>query len=373
MTEKVSWEEDRPLYEQVRQWLLAQVTSGRWSVHQMLPPEVILAAELGISRVTLRRAMKDLVQSGVFTRISGRGTFVARQFAPALEQNRAARPELASETSLVGVLVSSTNSLFISTILSHLEHAFYERGYRMLLASSHGSLSQQSQRLLQLADSGVAGIILYSGSFLHDETINTLKRRAVPLVLIDRYYPAIETHVVSSDHLHGAYIMTEHLLHLGYRRIGFLLNRPEIVTSTLARFEGYKAALKDYGIAFEEELVMRAQIREEPVRKYLQQAEKPAAVFACNDDQAIEFLHVLHTIGLKVPDDIALVGFDDIPLVSRLDPPLTTVAQNIHQIGEAAAQLLIDTIQEKVTAPKTILLPTDLIIRQSCGSKIQHK
>ena len=362
----------KPLYEQVRSWLLAQVTSERWPVHHMLPPEIKLAEDLGVSRVTLRLAMSDLVQHGVFTRISGKGTFVAIQPDAQMHKISLLKPQEENEAQLVGVVVPDTASLFVSAILSHLEHALYERGYRMLLTNSQDSLAQQSTHLRQLVEFGVAGIVLYSGSFLHDETVNTLVRRGIPLVMIDRYYPSIETHVVASDHLRGAYVMTEHLLQLGHRRVGFVWPRASgVVTSTLARLEGYKAALKDYGVRFEEALVMQAQVRRETMQTYLQQAQ-PTALFASSDERAIDCLHVLHALHLRIPDDIVLVGFDNLPLVSRVDPPLTTIAQNIPQIGETSAQLLIDAVEGRVQAPKTILLPTELVVRQSCGAKSEH-
>ena len=365
-------ENGKPLYEQVRAWLLQQVTSGRWPVHHMLPPEVTLAANLGVSRVTLRQAMRDLVQHGVFTKISGRGTFVAIQPEAHLPLLKPVRPSGKADLSqLVGVVVPYTNLPFTSTLVAHLEHELYERGYRMLLTNSQESLSLQSQHLRQLVQLGVAGIILYSGAFLHDETVHFVQKKHVPLVLLDRYYPAIPTAVVTSDHWQGAYTMTEHLLSLGHRRIGFVLAKPEIVTSTLARFEGYKAALKEYGVAFHEELVMHAHIRETTVHTYLERAQT-TAVFARNDDSAVEFLHILHLLGKRVPEDLSLVGFDDLPLVSRLDPPLTTIRQQTHQLSATTVHLLIELINHPDETPKTITLPTELVMRNSTAPSFPH-
>lgn len=369
----------KPLYEQVAAWLLEQVTSERWPIHHMLPPEITLAEELGVSRITLRKAMSELVRHGIFTRISGHGTFVAMQgqddLQKAIRKVSLLQPAASNETRLIGVVVPSTTSAFVSAILAHLEHACYERGYRMLLTNSQDSLTLQAEHLRQLVDFGVAGIVLYSGAFMYDQTINNLLRRKFPLVLLDRYYPAMEkeTSIVTSDHARGGYLMTEHLLRLGHRRIGFVIANTEVVTSTLARFEGYKAALKDYGVAFEEQLVMQAQISEETVRAYLERAGKPTAVFATNDVRAIELSHVLHNLGLVVPDDLALVGCDDIPLVSRLNPPLTTIAQNTHQLGETCAHLLIDIIEGTVTEPKCIIIPTEIVVRQSCGASAREE
>jgi GntR family transcriptional regulator of arabinose operon len=365
--------DDKPLYEQVTSWLLSQVSSGRWPMHHMLPPEISLAQELGVSRVTLRRAMSELVRHGIFTRISGRGTFVAIQergeLQEAVHKVSLVQQRVQNETRLIGVIVPDTSSAFVAGILAHLEHVFYERGYRMLLTNSRHSLKLQEEQLHQLVDFGVDGIILYSGPFLHDQSVSSLVRRKFPLVMLDRYYPAIEknVHIATSDHARGAYLATEYLLRLGHRRIGFVLIKAEIVTSMLARFDAYKAALKDYGLEFEEDLVMQAGISEETVRAYLTRVPDLSAVFVSNDANAIEFLYLLRKLGIRVPDDLSLIGFDDIPPVSRLDPPLTTIAQNVHQLGEASAHLLIDTIEGRITEPQSIVIPTELVIRQSCA------
>ncbi len=359
----------KPLYEQAIAWLLQKIESGEWPIHHQLPPEVTLAEQLQVSRVTMRRALGDLTKKGYFIRIAGRGTFVALAHHPETENTPQAMHSIqrlhSLEAHIIGVLVPSTASAFVSTILAHLEHALYKRGYRMLLANSRDSLKLQDEHLQQFVDMGVAGIVLYSGSFLHDETINTLLNQHIPLVMIDRYYPAITTHVVMTDHFRSGYVMTEHLLRQGHRRIGFILATTEMVTSTLARFEGYKGALQDYGIEFDERFLMKAQIHKETVQTYLKRAGELDAVFACNDERALEFYAALRSLNLQVPKDLALVGCDDIPVVSQLDPPLTTIAQNVHQLGESTAQLLTETIEGRITSPQTILIPPELVVRQS--------
>lgn len=370
-----------PLYEQVTGWLLQKVKSGEWPIHHQLPPEVLLAEQLQVSRVTMRRALGDLTKQGVFVRIAGRGTFVAlthrtvprSTFVPHLhhadgdgyQEGAYVRRLSTSDMRLIGVIVPNTASPFGASILVHLEHALYKRGYRMLLASSHESLKLQDEHLRQYATMGVAGIVLYSGSFLHDEMVNTLLSQKMPLVMIDRYYPAITANLVTTDHYRSGYVMGEYLLRQGHRHIGFVLATTETVTSTLARFEGFKAALHDYGVNFDERMLMKAQIHPETVRAYLKRAHEMTVVFACNDDRAIEFYAALHALGLHIPDDISLVGCDDIPVVSQIYPPLTTVAQNVLQIGEAAAQLLLDTIEGRVLSPRTITIPPELVVRQS--------
>ena len=232
-------------------------------------------------------------------------------------------------------------------------------------ANSRGSLKLQVEHLQQFMNMGVDGIVLYSGSFLHDETVNTILSQHIPLVMIDRYYPAITTNVVTTNHYLSGYSVTEHLLRQGHHHMGFILATTEMVTSTLARFEGYKGALRDYGVEFDERLLMKAQIHEETVQAYLKRAGLLTAVFACNDERALEFYAALRSLGLRVPTDLALVGCDDIPVVSQLDPPLTTVAQNVYQLGESTAHLLTETIEGRISSFCTITIQPELVIRQS--------
>jgi GntR family transcriptional regulator of arabinose operon len=360
---------DQPLHEEVTAWLLRQITSGRWPVHHKLLRETLLAAELGISRGTLRRAIGTLVQQGILSQVHGRGTYVAAIVDTELKTVTTSPWGSARETPLIGVVVPSTDSQFVAQVLTYLEYALHERGYRMVLTNSQGSLAREGEHLRQLVELGVAGMVLYPGSFLHDEMASTLVRRGVPLVLLDRYFPAIRTHTVSSNHLQGSYRVVEHLLKLGHRRIGYHAGL-DITTSVLARIDGYKAALKDFGVPFDEDLVLAAQPREETLRVFLQREPRATALACQNDPTAMDCLQLLQRLGLGVPEDVALVGFDDIPIASRVTPPLTTVAQNVSQLGQASANLVMDAVEGRVTAPVSIVIPTELVVRQSCGAHL---
>jgi LacI family transcriptional regulator len=179
----------------------------------------------------------------------------------------------------------------------------------------------------------------------------------------------VPAHVVATDNLLGAYQATEHLYNLGHRRIGLALESRETVTSSVARIEGYKAALHDYGVPFDDDLVLYASVRPETVRTYLQRATGVTAMFVVNDDCAMALMQILPDFGLHVPDQMAIVGFDDVPMAAHVDPPLTTVAQNTFQLGTAAAHLIADSIEGRVTSPATIVIPPELVIRESCGAQ----
>jgi LacI family transcriptional regulator len=163
-----------------------------------------------------------------------------------------------------------------------------------------------------------------------------------------------------------------HLLDLGHRRIGFLAGRPDL-ESARNREAGYRAALADAGIEFDPGLVRVGGFTEEsarlPAHELLTLAERPTAVFASNDLSAIEVVRTASELGLTVPDDLSVVGFDNIPESALVDPPLTTVDQSIQAMGQEAVRLLIDLIehpeQHVDEAPPQITLPTNLVVRRS--------
>jgi LacI family transcriptional regulator len=172
---------------------------------------------------------------------------------------------------------------------------------------------------------------------------------------------------VTSDNYAGAVAATRHLLDLGHRRIAFLAGRPGLESSAL-RERGFRETMAAAGVVPDESLVQvgrysaEASIR--PAHELLERPDRPTAVFAANDQSAIEVQHVANELGLEVPRDLSVIGFDDTPEATRADPPLTTVAQPIQQMGVSAVEMLFAVIQGR-DAPARITLPTELIHRRS--------
>ena len=174
---------------------------------------------------------------------------------------------------------------------------------------------------------------------------------------------------VHSDNLAGAITAMEHLIALGHRRIGFLAGRPDL-ESAQRREQGYHDALATAGIAFDPDLVRvggyELETSREPARQLLELADPPTAIFAANDLSAIQTMNVARSLGLSVPDDVSVIGFDNIPESALTDPPLTTIDQSIQTMGEEAVRLLVDLLNGVTDCPNQITLPTKLVVRQSC-------
>lgn len=185
---------------------------------------------------------------------------------------------------------------------------------------------------------------------------------------------------MASDNVGGAYRATEHLIILGHRRIAFVYSHHGglVTTSVRDRHEGYHKALTAYGVSYDESLVFQLPFPSKddtrnPYEELLRRPDHPTAIFTTVDVEAVAFLRHAQALGLRIPEDVALIGFDNLRLTSQLHPPLTTVAQSCREIGMRAANLLINRIEGQSSPPQHIELPTNLIIRESCGARLHVK
>jgi LacI family transcriptional regulator len=218
----------------------------------------------------------------------------------------------------------------------------------------------------------VDGIIL-SGPRIDDEELQELIENHSPIVLQGQW-PGQAVASVDVDNVRAAQEATEHLLRLGHKRIGMIVHTPKAYTAGKARLQGYRKALKEYGIDYDERIVAYAKSSpasgEEALRSLMQVKPTPSAFFIGSDTVAMGVLQAAKEMGYRVPEDLAIVGFDDIPMSVYLHPPLTTVHLPAYGIGWAAADLLIRVIDREETTETEILLDTELVVRESCGSSM---
>ncbi len=360
----------KALYVQIFAHFRERILDGSLPPGARLPTELELAKQYAISRGTVRQAMGALVSEGLLDRVQGRGTFV-RQTPP----GRVAVAQVAEKR--IGVLLHHMGDPLDLDILIGVEHAAKSRGYQVSFAYAEESLEQQDRDIDRLRADRAAGMIIFPVSDVtYDESVWRLRADGVPFVLVDRYFPDLDTDYVVADNLGGGYRATEHLLILGHRRIGFLYSDKAslLTTSVRDRWEGYRRALQEYGCAYDEALVCRQPPASPPgAHSYsdlFSQAAGPTAIFAVNDNVALDVLRSTQRRGLRVPEDLALVGFDDLNYAAHLSPPLTTVAQPRMDLGLRAGNLLINRIEGQGGPPRHIELPTSLVVRESCGARL---
>lgn len=213
------------------------------------------------------------------------------------------------------------------------------------------------------------GILVQSGA-MNDQLNERLVNLTVPIVVVGRPFHTNDVSYIDVDNVKAAFEAVTHLVHLGYRNIGTITG-PINSTVSLDRKEGYLNALLKHGLAVNKSLIVEGDFTEAGGYLAMQQllAAKPDAIFAASDIMALGAIRAVRDAGLRVPGDIAFVGFDDLPLASLSNPPLTTVHQPIAEFGEKAVEILIDLIENGIKPSRRIIMDTELVIRDSCGAK----
>jgi GntR family transcriptional regulator, arabinose operon transcriptional repressor len=368
-------ERTKILHLQLMTYFRERILDGRLPAGTRLPNDGELATQYQISRDTVRQALALLVNEGLIERVQGRGTFVSQ---PPLNGGQVPQPERKQ----IGLVLNRTSTTQLNmNLLVGVEQAAKSHGYSVSFTYAEGDQEQQTRDIARLRANHVLGMIIYpTGDVTHDASIQQLQADHVPFVLMDRYFPDLAADYVGLDNVGGGYRATEHLLILGHRRIGFVFSHEETLrtTSVYERWQGYCKALQKYEIPYDETLVVPdfRQLQmdtHEGLVEFLKRPDRPSGIFAVNDYVALDIMQAAKAIHLRIPEDLAVVGFDDWSFAAHLNPPLTTIVQPFMDIGLRAGTLLISRIEGIVGAPKHIELPTNLIIRESCGAQLHVK
>jgi len=356
-----------PLYLQISALLTQRILSGELKAGDSLPPEPELCKEFGVARGTIRQALADLETAGYIRRERGRGTFV-------IWDGKQRRPQV-DATRQIGFVVPYVRDSFVSTILLGVEEAASQRGLSVTFKHVENDPERQAQVLNELVAHNLAGVVIYPVDSLHVEPIASLVRSGYPVVLIDRYLRGVITDYVMSDHFGGMLRAAQHLVQLGHRRIGFIAWRDPAI-SIEHRLAGYQQALIEAGIPLDPGLVLEVEsyptIDREPLCRFLVQEPRISAVLAANDQTALAVYEAARRVGVRIPEELALVGFDNLDFTSHLEVPLTTVAQPAIDIGRTAVEILMNRIQGEASGPQQVILPTRLVIRRSCGAYLRR-
>jgi LacI family transcriptional regulator len=333
-------------------------------------------AELaGVSRTTVSFVLNNIPGMRISEETRQRVLEAARQLN--YHPDATARRMVSGRTNVIGfVLRQSPDQAFadqfLPQVLGGLGQAAAAQGYRILLEpippENHTGAYAQLIR-----ERHVDGIVL-SGPRFDDRDLLSAQAEGAPVVLIG-HLPNTNLSFVDVDNVDGARRATEHLLGLGHRRVALITNAPLAYTASADRLAGYRQALKAAGLSFDESLVrygaFTPQSGEAAMMGLLSVTPRPTAVFVASDAVALGALQAIRRRGLRVPHDIALVGFDDIPLAGFIDPPLTTVRLPAAGLGWGAADLLIRliTAEETIRNPN-VILETELVVRASCGANV---
>lgn len=277
-----------------------------------------------------------------------------------------ARAMVVQETRTIGLIVPDNINAFFAELARGIENYGFDAGYSVMLCNSGRSAEREIAYLEMLISKRVDGVI-YMTSDLAAERLESLHERDIPVVTFDRSYEGVDAILI--DNFQGGYDATKHLIGLGHRRIGCLAG-PDSPSRSHDRVVGYQEALRGAGLEVDEALVEPADWThrggQRASERLLSLGSKPSALFACNDTMAIGALAYLHSNGYRVPEDVSVVGFDNIIASAFAYPPLTTIATPIQDIGHRLCRLLLERISGgQPTVTRHITLRSRLLLRKS--------
>lgn len=325
-----------------------------------------VAREAGVSIATVSRVINQTALVAPETVAQVQAAIAKLNYRP----QSAARVLASQKTSTIGLLLPEISGDFLSPLLRGIEAEARQNGFGLLVYATQGGDAVSTTRPQPLGEHNTDGVLVFVNS-LPEEELLRLNQIGFPVVLIHRSSPeGLNIPCVTIENKHSAQMMIDHLIEVhGYRRIAFLTGQ-EGHEDSYWREMGYRESLASHGILFDPRLVSVGGFNRETAQaateSWLRGGLEFDAIFAGDDDSAIGVLTALSQAGKRAPEDVAVVGFDDIALSRYLTPPLTTVRAPTEQVGCEATRQLVRLIRGEAVDP-LVLLPTELVIRQSCG------
>lgn len=283
------------------------------------------------------------------------------------QRNAVARGLKTQATHTIGLLLSDISNPFFSSLMRGAESVTTGKGYSIIVSNSDETLEKEELYIDVLRQRQIDGLII-APTGKDDSKIKKLKEEDIPFVFVDRKMENVSAPYVLSENIQGAKQAAEHLIQKGHSNIG-LVGGLCSVTTTRERIEGYKKALEDHEISINENLIVygnsQVQGGVEATNTLLQLKDPPTAIFSTNNLMTIGVMKSIKQNGLRCPEDVALVGFDDFEWASLFEPTLTTVAQNPYQIGKKAAEVLFEVLEQEGNITGDFRIPTELKVRNS--------
>ncbi len=325
----------------------------------------------GVSRSTVSRVVNNDPNVSSVTRERVMQVVKRVNYTP----NAAARGLAVGHTHVLGLVIPmGVAALFTDPyfpiLIQGVSSACNSREYSVMLWLAEPEYERRMIR--QIMYSGLVDAVIVSSMLLNDSLVQALGDGGLPFMLVGRHPTDAHASYVDADNLGGAREAVTHLLRMGRTRVATITG-PQNMIAGADRLAGYLAALRDRAVVSDPSLIVEGDFTEAGGYLAMQQllSRRPDAVFAASDMMAIGAMRALREASLRVPEDVALVGFDDLPQAARTEPPLTTVRQPVYRLGATAVDSLLDLIDHPGSSPRRIVLPTELVVRSSCGSALR--
>lgn len=330
-----------------------------------------IGKEAGVSYATVSRVInnKGNVNPGARERVLRAMTqlgYVA---------NTQARSLAGGRSYVVGLLVQDLGTGYSGEIIRGIDDELAKAQYNLMLFTTHRRKVKESLFVTTLTQGTADGLLLILPRNA-EAYLDSLRRRKFPYVLVDHQGIDEFGPSVGASNWKGGYDATTYLIELGHRRIGFVAGTPELGCA-LKRLEGYKAALRDHGLPIDPDLIREGDFHQPTGYRggvdLVRLGDRPTAIFASNDMMAFGVMEAVREQGLSIPNDISIIGFDDIPQAANVHPRLTTVRQPLEQMGRVATSMLLELINNPDRPLEKIELATELIIGGTCREPLNQK
>ncbi|MDR7485301.1 MAG: LacI family DNA-binding transcriptional regulator [Armatimonadota bacterium] len=330
-----------------------------------------VARRAGVSVAAAARALGGYGYTSAATREKVLRAAHALDYHP----NAIARSMIKGRTQTLGVIVSDNANPFFASVVRGIEDAVLGKGYAIMLCNADEDPAKEAIYLQTVRQKRVDGLVI-SPSGGPAAALRGLMDSGTPIVQVDRRLPRLATDAVLTDNRAGVRAAVEHLIRLGHRRIG-ILSGPRRLYTGRERLEGYLAAMRDAGLPVADGWVQEGNFKEasgyELVGRFLGRGRRPTAIFIANNLMTIGALLGLKEAGVRIPEEMAVVGFDDMDWAPILTPPLTAVAQPGYHLGATAGRLLLERLAQSYRGkPRTVVFQPRLVVRESCGAPLRQ-
>ena len=323
-----------------------------------------IAKLAGVSVPTVSRVLND-------QKVDPFMTFKVRQAAQSLDYipNRSAKRLRGVGNPLLGAIFSDLSNQFFADILKHFERVVSAHQHSLLISNSASKHEKEQELIHIMLEEGVSGLVK-APTLEYSPKIQELIENDFPIVMVDRRMKEMEVDTVTINNFEASSKAVCHLANLGHLEIGYV-GGPNHLSSANDRFLGFQEGLKQANINFNEKWVSFGNYKMESgyllTEKLISLKDLPSAILVANNEMVIGCLNKIHEEGLRIPKDLSIISFDDFPRSISLNPPLTAIAQPTKEIGAKAANLLLDRLVDNTKPPQTLILESNLVVRESCG------
>jgi GntR family transcriptional regulator of arabinose operon len=361
-----------PKYLQLKEEILSWIVAGRYRPDDKLPSENELAEQFSLSRQTVRQSIGELVQEGWLAREQGKGTFVSRQSTTGHRRPTGNRT--------VGIITTSISDYIFPSIVRGVEAALKARGYRLLLSSTYNRKDKERESLEMMLSYPVSGLIVEptksaEGNPNFDNYL-ALEDHGIPLLMINETYPDLAYPCLRVDDDAGGFMAANYILELGHRKVAGIFKTDDL--QGVRRMKGFIRACREQRLSPEESTIVRYSTEDkgerpqQMLREMLLSDNPPTALVCYNDQLAVSLLDTIRGIGLRIPEDLSIIGYDDSFLATATEIKLTTIEHPKSGLGEKAASLLVAQLEKGsgVSVSKETLYAPKLVVRHSAIARV---